>query len=89
MRTNESLKNEIAEFVNEIDNNKVLVAILKFVKIMCRNMRRGVFDEEWLHINDRQNACKGQKSRKQRKEVKNDIRLYMLRISEIQLISAI
>lgn len=46
MRTNKSLKNEIAEFVNEIDNNKVLVAILKFVKIMCRNMRRGVFDEE-------------------------------------------
>ena len=39
MRTNDSLK-------NEIDNNKVLVAILKFVKIMCRNMRRGVFDEE-------------------------------------------
>lgn len=46
MRTNDSLKNEIAEFVDEIDNNKVLVAILKFVKVMYRDMRRGVFDEE-------------------------------------------
>ncbi len=46
MKTNNIIKEEIAEFVNEIENHKALVAILKFVKIMCRNMRRGVFDEE-------------------------------------------
>lgn len=36
MRTNNSLRNEIIEFLNDIENNEVLVAILKFVKIMCR-----------------------------------------------------
>ena len=40
------IKEEIAEFVNEIENHKALVAILKFVKIIYRDMRRGVFDEE-------------------------------------------
>lgn len=46
MRTNNIIKEEIAEFVNEIEKHKALVAILKFVKIMYRDMRRGVFDEE-------------------------------------------
>lgn len=46
MKTNNIIKEEIAEFVNEIENRKALVAILKFVKIMYRDMRRGVFDEE-------------------------------------------
>ena len=39
MRTNNSLRNEIIEFINLIENHKALVAILKFVKIMYRNNR--------------------------------------------------
>lgn len=39
MRTNNSLKNEIIEFINLIENHKALVAILKFVKIIYRDNR--------------------------------------------------
>ena len=37
MKSNDSIRNEIAVFVNGIENHKALVAILKFVKIMYRN----------------------------------------------------
>ena len=46
MKSDKIIREEIAEFVNEIENHKALVAILKFVKIMYRDMTRGVFDEE-------------------------------------------
>lgn len=36
MKSNKSIKNEIVEYINLIENHKVLVAILKFVKIMYR-----------------------------------------------------
>lgn len=45
MKSNDSIRNEIAVFVNGIENHKALVAILKFVKIMYRNNKRGDVDE--------------------------------------------
>lgn len=45
MKSSDSIRNEIAEFVNLIDNHKALVAILKFVKIMYRNNKGGDVDE--------------------------------------------
>lgn len=45
MKSNDSIRNEIAVFVNGIENHKALVAILKFVKTMYRNNKRGDVDE--------------------------------------------
>lgn len=49
MKSNDSIRNEIAVFVNGIENgienHKALVAILKFVEIMYRNNKRGDVDE--------------------------------------------
>ncbi|MGN0449583.1 MAG: hypothetical protein ACI4G0_04405 [Ruminococcus sp.] len=45
MKSGDSIRNEITEFVNLIDNHKALVSILKFVKIMYRN-NKGVSTDE-------------------------------------------